>query len=1230
VTNRQRRLLISLSVLALAFVLVVLALHSELVLRWSFARLATQMQGELTAESIEGNLLGPIRIKGLRYSDQSVKLRLGYAYADWNPAELLAGRVQISSLVIQDLDIHVLEGQDTSSGDTSWLPAAFFLIPVELKSGRLDHLSVSVIDQTSPFTLNYVGVSASARHDQLQLNTLHIIEPEYALDAEGIIWLRDAFPVDLRIAGALGLSGIEPLRAVADVQGDLDALKVDARLEQPGGAHLQGSVNDLLGDLRWQGELELAALNLSQISKSLPAWSLDGQGQLSGTLSEVSLKGAFSSVLPKLDRVSADVALDLKGSQLSIQRAEITQASTQARVQIEGDLKQEGGQFVFDARSKWQDVQWPLAPDDVLQSDRGAAKISGSLASYRVELKDAHLQYHQYEAQGIMASGTGNSESLDVDTLQAQLLKGEASATGRLDWKDGLKWKADLKGKTLDAAVLWPDWPTSIDVNMSSDGRFRAGKVRAGIDVRSLGGRLRANKIIASGKAEYLPGGAYHVEKLDVLLGKSHIQLNGTVDQNWDLDWQLANGDVSLLDPNAKGMVNSSGHLSGPRDRPVIRGSLSAKDLSRGEVRLGQSLRSLEADLNVDLGGVQQSSLSLQADELKLQGQSFDKLQLNAQGNAASNNAKLQVTAKDESLNLALHGRIKERQWLGQIDRADIRSSVAGDWTLAAAVPVTASEDKVAMQTACWHQQKAVFCADLTAGRDLEWQTHLSLEQAPLNLLHALFSPEIQFQGVVSGKAELGAKANQIHDARVDMDLGSGAIRYVDDKNDYPVISFRSATLHVLHSCQAFQAGLKVDLENQEALSGSFELPELGCNWAEASVSSRSIRGRVDINTRQLGILRMFYPGLGELSGELDAHMKMSGTVGDPQIAGLAELKNGLAEIPVLGITLKDMKLQLSKSGGRYLQLGGTASSGGNTLKLDGRMQLAPELGWPSTLAISGHDFQVADLKDIKAWVSPDLKISMKGRRIDVTGKVHIPRVEMKAFTPPESVLISNDVVFVGDDESKGEARRASPWQVYSDVRLTFGDDVNFEGYGLRGKLAGDLRVTDEPGRGSIGQGALHIREGKFRAYGVSLDVDIGRIIFAGGPVGDPDINARASRRSGDTTVGVNVQGRLKAPQITVFSTPYLPESEAMSLLLFGKVRPGYSTGLSGATDESSGAGVDLGNLLSPGYYVDYLVGALNPGSVMRIRYELTRNIEIRAESSSTYQAGDIIYSIER
>jgi translocation and assembly module TamB len=250
---------------------------------------------------------------------------------------------------------------------------------------------------------------------------------------------------------------------------------------------------------------------------------------------------------------------------------------------------------------------------------------------------------------------------------------------------------------------------------------------------------------------------------------------------------------------------------------------------------------------------------------------------------------------------------------------------------------------------------------------------------------------------------------------------------------------------------------------------------------------------------------------------------------------------------------------------------------------------------------------------------------------MDITGQVFIPKVSMKSFTPPASVTISNDVVFVDVTPEERERRRSTRWQIYSHVKLIFGDDVTFDGYGLRGKVAGDLIVTDEPGKGTVGQGALHINEGKFRAFGVGLNIDIGRIIFAGGPVNDPGLSVRASRRYDDITVGVNVQGRLRSPEISTFSIPYMPESEAMSYLLFGRARTNYNFALGDSSaNGDNGTGVDLGNLLSPGYYVDYLVGAFNPTSVMRIRFDLTDHIEIRAESAPTYQAGDIIYKFER
>ena len=168
----------------------------------------------------------------------------------------------------------------------------------------------------------------------------------------------------------------------------------------------------------------------------------------------------------------------------------------------------------------------------------------------------------------------------------------------------------------------------------------------------------------------------------------------------------------------------------------------------------------------------------------------------------------------------------------------------------------------------------------------------------------------------------------------------------------------------------------------------------------------------------------------------------------------------------------------------------------------------------------------------------------------------------------------------------------------------------------------------------TTGQGAFHIKEGRFSAFGVSLDMDLGRLIFDNDPVNNPAINARASKRSGDITAGVRITGHLTSPEVNVFSIPTMPENEAISYLLFGKIVDDTSFGSDsfGSTGGGSGnsGGVNLGNALNPGRYVDYVVGLMDSGSILRVRFELDKHWELYTESSATHRGAEIIYTFER
>jgi len=1099
---------------------------------------------------------------------------------------------------------------------------------MEFQHIRLDDLTIIQPGQETPFKLDYASLSASVNQDVFNLYALNVTHPDYSIDGKGHIQLKDDFPVEANIQWATSLEDMEALQGVADISGNLDALDVDAYLQQPRGLNFRGSLKDFLTDFHWQGVVEIKELNLAQFKQTLPEIPINGKAQVSGALATISLDGQFSSNLPEVGAVTSDVVLLWTENRLSIHQAELVQESTQARLQVEGGLQIRDGQVIFNARSEWQGFEWNLSPNDKVFSEKGLVHVEGTIDDYQFKIEEGRFRYHQLVADHIQAEGRGDLKTLSIKQLKASVFQGQIAANGGLNWEEGIRWTADLQGSELDIGSVWPDWPSDLALVLHSEGQNKNAQTQVSMDVRSLKGQLRGEKLQAKARGEMSPG-LYRIQGLEAQLGQSEYQLDARFGQDWDVEWKIRDADLGLFYPDAKGSLSSQGQLTGPGEKPRIRASVDARDLALEIEQDSQSLRNLQANIDLDLAGRQHSEVRLQADDLKLNDQAIESVVLELQGTKDANTAELKINRKEESLLLNLEGRSEQQQWSGQVSKADIKTLIAGDWTLAAPASLVVSLKEIQLSAACWQQEDARFCTDARANREFQWSADITLDQAPLALLHPLFRDEMQLDGRVSGSASLKARANKIKDARVDLGLGAGGVRIQSAKKNYPVIDYRSARIQVEHSCQSLDARLKVDISDEEELSGDFQLPPLGCEWDAAL--KKPIRGRADINLKDLDVIRMFYPELGEISGELVAHLILAGSPQRPEFSGQAELRDGLAEVPALGITLKDANVQLSKVDNEHIRLQGKIYSGDSFLELDGGMHLAPEKGWPASLRIRGEDFQLANLEELQAWVSPDIQIRTRARRMDITGEVFIPKVSMKSFTPPGSVTISNDVVFVDVAPEEQGRRRSTRWQIYSNVKLIFGDDVTFDGYGLRGKVAGNLIVIDEPGKGTVGQGALHIKEGKFRAFGVGLNIDIGRIIFAGGPVNDPGLSVRASRSYDDVTVGVNVQGRLRSPEISTFSTPYMPESEAMSYLMFGKARTDYSFALGDpSTTDTNNGGVDLGNLLSPGYYVDYIVGAFNPTSVMRIRFDITDHIEIRAESAPTYQAGDIIYKFER
>jgi translocation and assembly module TamB len=217
---------------------------------------------------------------------------------------------------------------------------------------------------------------------------------------------------------------------------------------------------------------------------------------------------------------------------------------------------------------------------------------------------------------------------------------------------------------------------------------------------------------------------------------------------------------------------------------------------------------------------------------------------------------------------------------------------------------------------------------------------------------------------------------------------------------------------------------------------------------------------------------------------------------------------------------------------------------------------------------------------------------------------------------------------------------------------------VSIDTYGLTGRITGRLETRTDTADIARGTGELNIAEGKYLAFGRKLDIERGRLIFNNGPLADPGIDIRASRQFPDIEAGANVRGTLRAPRLTLFSDPTIPQSQILSLLIAGgslesvqSAETGKSSnplavqggailaqqlgGYVGLEDVSLESSLDnetslvLGKYLSPRLYVSYGVSLTEAINTFKMRYTLGDDWTVKVESGAQ-QSADLEYTIER
>ncbi|MCP4286275.1 MAG: hypothetical protein GY792_17820 [Gammaproteobacteria bacterium] len=357
---------------------------------------------------------------------------------------------------------------------------------------------------------------------------------------------------------------------------------------------------------------------------------------------------------------------------------------------------------------------------------------------------------------------------------------------------------------------------------------------------------------------------------------------------------------------------------------------------------------------------------------------------------------------------------------------------------------------------------------------------------------------------------------------------------------------------------------------------------------------------------------------------------------------------------------MSDIELTVRGDGEKPLRVQGQVRSGEGLLSIDGSVDTAASGGPKIDLKVNGEKFQALKLPEAMVEVSPDLRLQGSGP-YHLSGSLLIPKalIELKEL-PSGTVALSKDEVVVGEESAA--IRSSGTQNLTARVRIALGEAVKFKGFGLKTELTGAVDARVNSSETNV-NGKIELRNGSYKSYGQDLEVERGRLLFAG-PPGNPDVDLRAVRLSHDERVKayLAVNGPLSKPRLRVYSEPAQPDAEALAYLLTGKglSQAGHSEGVDIASaalslgvlqgepllqqlsdrlgldelrietgeDALEDSSLILGEYLSPDLYLGYSQGLFNPVGAVLLRLKLSERLEVESRSGNE-QSVDLFYRLE-
>jgi translocation and assembly module TamB len=1099
-------------------------------LKTSLYVLQKVIPGELRISGIQGSFSQGMTIAKLSYSNPQIKLEIENLHLKTQPLALFKGELRITELTIEQLQIVSLPSNTPSAP----LTELYWYIPLKiaLQNIMIKHISSqhnTLITKFDNLLLNGMLSSNHLELTQLQLTYNSLI---YHLEGQAGVKPLEAILhfsiMDLQLQPKFALS----LNAI----GDWQQLALKGQVTIPATFSFESTISDVFKNPRWTLHAIIEDLNPHNLNPKLDSVVYQGEINAQGTPQQLTLDAQF---IPQENREKQRLQLKLTSADLQ--------------------------NLFFAAHLQWENINWPLVGTPQYTSAKGDLKLAGNPHNYNYTA-DVNLQSDNIPVSDWEFSGSGNQHKIQLSQLKILTLGGKINGNGFFKWQQPLNYQLNLTGTNLDPEHQWSDW---------------AGNINFAVDIQGQGNKLalQFSNLTGTLRQQALHGDlALNIEhnkltdiNAKINCGTAKFIINAERKPNLYINWNVSIPDLAKLTPFGSGTLQTQGDISKLSTAPTIKGHISGHNLALLNYQAGK----LVANFDLDANTTRKSSLTIDGDNLKLNQLLFESLTIHLNGNPQKFNLFAGAVVNDNVITTSAQGNYSNNQWRTIFQQLDWKTPDNIPWNLAAPFKLDFSPEQLNIDSFDWRANQQAIQLDtswlfgkLPTGR-------LLMHNVGLNNFDQFLPNNIMMDGMLDLQLTnhndpkntallLNAHSERAH------------LYYYDNPQatDKKMVTLKNFTAQLNANTSMLTSKVDMKINDQDYLHLTVTLPQYDIR--HAITPEQAITGELTAQFSELNFLAFFTQNLHNVSGQLITDLKWNGKLSAPHPVGNLELRNASASVTPAHLNLTKINFKLQADAENQIKYKLQMNSGEGWLTVNGTTDYWQE-HFPTSLKIVGNDFLFMNTTNYKIVASPNLTLTQKNQRYDLTGKIDVAEAIINYHTANDVVTLPSDVSV--KTATNPDATTAFWNDFYANIQLTLGKNIKLSLDNLTAQLTGQLTLKDSPKIPTLATGELTITTGTYTAFGQTLNINNGKLMYTGGLVENPGLLIKATKsiqtyvnpfanslNSTSSTsvvnitpqvtiivVGISVTNTLKDPVLTLFSDqPNLTKTDILSYLVLG------------------------------------------------------------------------------